>query len=79
MMQSASRLVLVVCLIGAAACSGKNPGQPTASVTAPQAQTPANNSQVAYASQPVTLTIQNAVATSSRGHFVKIVEKFRGT
>jgi len=39
----------------------------TASVAVPQPLVPANGAVVAYASQPVTLTVQNAVVTSTGG------------
>ena len=47
-------------------CGNTTPTQPSgnSSVTAPQPQQPANSSQIPYASQPVTLTVQNAIVTA---------------
>ena len=61
-----------------AACTGSSPAQPssatsaaaanaalTASIIAPRPLSPANNSQVQFSSQPVTLTVLNAVVTQA--------------
>ena len=47
----------------ATGCGSSNPAGPSGA-SAPQPLTPANNSQVQYGSQPVTLTVQNAVSTT---------------
>src|SRR5690348_11793730 len=46
----------------------------TASVTAPRPQQPANLSQIQFASQPVTLTVLNAVVTRPNGGTVYTFE-----
>src|SRR5437773_1840780 len=64
--------------IATACTSSSNPAQPsggsaavdtalTASVTSPRPLLPANNSDIAYTSQPVTLTVQNAILTRTSG------------
>lgn len=42
---------------------GKNPTRPSVSMVVGQVSSPANNAQVAYASQPITLTVANGVTT----------------
>ncbi|MDE3154765.1 MAG: hypothetical protein KGN76_06660, partial [Acidobacteriota bacterium] len=62
--------------LAVAACGTSNPAQPssvsatagatgTASVTTPQPLQPSDAAQVAYTSQPVTLSVKNAVTTGS--------------
>jgi hypothetical protein len=62
-------------LASMAACGGSSSSpsgtSKTASVAAPQPVTPANAVSIQYASQPVTLTAQNAVATQSGGTMYK--------
>ena len=57
-------ILATLCLLPAAACS-KSPTSANTSFGAPQASTPANGASIAYASQPVTLTIANAVRAGS--------------
>jgi hypothetical protein len=44
---------------------GKNPAQPSASMVVGQTVSPPNGSTVAFASQPITLTVANGVSTGS--------------
>jgi hypothetical protein len=70
--------VALAAMLGGAAigCSSKSPAEPssttasgdvnvTASITVPQAATPAANAQIRNADQPVTLVVRNAVITQS--------------
>ena len=67
------RVMVWMCtLAGSAAACSSTPAQPsgttsTASVTVPQPQQPLDGSRIAFAGQPVTLTVQNAVVTSPSG------------
>jgi len=62
-------------LVTAAACSSNSaPAQPSVSVGTPAPQQPANSAQIAYASQPVTLTVQNAAITSGTGATTYVFE-----
>jgi len=51
--------------LAAARCTASNPSSASASVTAPKSGSPATNAAIKFADQPVTLTVQNAVATQS--------------
>lgn len=69
------RMVSIVAVAASAACTNSNPAQPsqsadvvadaalTASIIAPRPLAPANNSAVVFSSQPVTLTVLNAIVT----------------
>jgi hypothetical protein len=48
-------------MVGVAACG--SPSKPTDTLTAPHGVTPSQGAVVAFASQPVTLTVQNATST----------------
>ena len=52
--------LVVLCAMTAVSCGG-SPAAPT--VTATVTQSPATGAQVTYASQPLTLTVQNAAVT----------------
>ena len=57
-------------LVVATGCTSNNPSAPTsstASVAAPRPMTPTNLAQIAYAAQPVTLVVQNAIVTQPGG------------
>src|SRR5439155_3411679 len=63
---------VAVAAAGAAACS-RSPSSPsgstasTGSVTVPRPAQPTANASVRFADQPVTLTVQNAVVTTTGG------------
>jgi hypothetical protein len=57
-------ILATLCIVSAAACS-KSPTSANTSFGAPQASTPANGASITYASQPVTLTITNAIRAGS--------------
>jgi hypothetical protein len=52
---------------GLTACSSSNPNSPSGSVSAPTSMLPADSSSIGYGSQPITLTVQNAVVTKGSG------------
>ena len=60
-------ILATLCFLPAAACS-KSPTSANTSFGAPQASTPANGASIAFASQPVTLTIANAIREIGRAH-----------
>jgi len=62
--ERACGLVVLVGLVLVPACSSTVQPSSSASVAAPQPRVPANNSQLTFASQPVTLSVQNAVVTN---------------
>lgn len=57
-------ILAALCLLPVAACS-KSPTSANTSFGAPQANLPANGASIAFASQPVTLTMTNAVRAGS--------------
>ena len=57
-------IVSVSALLAAVACS-RSPASPAVSTVAPQQLTPANGAQIANQTQPVTLVVQNAVASKA--------------
>jgi hypothetical protein len=57
-------ILATLCLLPAAACS-KSPTSANTSFGAPQASTPANGATFAFAAQPITLTMTNAVRAGS--------------
>ena len=57
-------ILATLCLFTAAACS-KSATSADSSFGAPQASTPANGASIAFAAQPITLTVTNAVRAGS--------------
>ena len=57
-------MVSLAALLSAVACSS-NPAAPAVSIVAPQQLTPANGAQISNQAQPVTLVVQNAVASKA--------------
>ena len=54
---------MIVLVAGAAACG--SPSKPSVTLTTPRLLTPAMGAEIANASQPITLTVQNATSTGS--------------
>ncbi len=64
-MSGRARVILVgLVLVSSMAGCSKSPTQPSVSLTGPLPQQPSTGSQVAFANQPVTLTVQNATVTN---------------
>src|ERR1700676_3250586 len=57
-------MLSLAALLAAAACSS-SPASPAVPTVAPQQLTPANGAQIANQAQPVTLVVQNAVASKA--------------
>src|SRR5437870_3018826 len=57
--------VSILACTGLTACSKSTPTQPSTSVSAPTPASPVNSAQLRQLDQPVTLVVQNAVATGT--------------